>query len=363
MGEVTRPATPATGTGTGTGLVRLAMTVDALPVSGGVLFSRGRQALRVRGPEAWLSGALGRLREGVARPPADTALGRLVGELAGLGWIGTGPAPDPALHDGLPHQRQLGYLELFGPDPLRMQRRLDAARVAVIGVGGIGALAAREFVAAGVRGLWLLDPDRVETHNLNRQHLFGLDDVGVPKVMAAAARLRGLAPDVRITGLARRVGTPADLDVLPDGLDLLVLCADTPADIAALCWSWAAAHGTAMTSAAVGLDSGYWGPLLDPARGHCLNCFEAARRARCSADELRLEDTGATPTPHSFGPSNSAVAALLAHDCLRWLASGEAPTVGVRGQLAFDTGLTTRTDPVRSWCRHAEHPISRSTDC
>ncbi|MFF9867979.1 ThiF family adenylyltransferase [Streptomyces sp. NPDC013953] len=343
-------------------LVRLAATVDAMPVPGGVLLSRGRQALRVRGPQEWLTGAVDRLRGGTARPAARSALGRLVGELGRQGWITGEPAPDPGAYEGLPHQRQLGYLELFGPEPVRMQRRLDSARVAVVGVGGIGALAAREFVAAGVRELWLVDPDKVETHNLNRQHLYALEDVGTPKVTAAAARLRALAPDARITGLPLRVLAPEDLDALPDGIDLLVVGADTPAGITGICWAWAAARGTAMTSAAVGLDSGYWGPLLDPARGHCLRCFEEDRRARCDADGLRLEDAGTAPTPYSFGPSNSAVAALLAHDALRWLASGHAPTLGARGRLAFDTGRTTRhAGPDRCRCPVAPGPADRST--
>ncbi|MFJ8587797.1 HesA/MoeB/ThiF family protein [Streptomyces sp. NPDC093595] len=350
--------------------VRLAATVDAVPVPGGVLLSRGGQALRVRGPQEWLTGAVDRLRGGTARPAAGSALGRLVGELGRQGWITGEPAPDPGAYEGLPHQRQLGYLELFGPEPVRMQRRLDGARVAVVGVGGIGALAAREFVAAGVRELWLIDPDRVETHNLNRQHLYALEDVGTPKVTAAAARLRAIAPDARITGLPLRVLAPEDLDALPDGIDLLVVGADTPAGIAGICWTWAAARGTAMTSGAVGLDSGYWGPLLDPALGHCLPCFEEDRRARCGADELLLEDAGTAPTPYSFGPANSAVAALLAHDALRWLASGHAPTLGARGRLAFDTGRTAHhAGPGRCGCgaapgatdRATGHPLDRAT--
>ncbi|MBA2808636.1 ThiF family adenylyltransferase [Streptomyces sp. KM273126] len=340
--------------------VRLPATVDVVGLGDGVLLSRGRQALKVRGPQAWLAGALEQLRAGTAQPAAGSALGRLVGELGRMGWITTEPAPPPAAYDGLPHQRQLGYLELFGPEPVRMQRRLDTARVAVVGIGGIGALAAREFVAAGLRELWLIDPDRVETHNLNRQHLYTLDDVGTPKVNAAAARLRALAPDVRVTGNVRRVLTPEDLDILPDGIDLLVLGADTPAGITEVCWTWAAARGSAITSAAVGLDSGYWGPLLDPALGHCLRCFEEARRGRCGPDELRLEDADTTPTPYSFGPSNSAIAALLAHDALRWLASGTALTLGARGLMAFDTGrLTRHAGPDSCRCRADD----RSTDC
>lgn len=93
--------------------------------------------------------------------------------------------------------------------------------------------------------------------------------------------------------------------------------------------------------AAVGLDTGYWGPLLDPARGHCWPCFEMARQSGLTPDERKIESGSHTPTPYSFGPSNAAIAALLSHDVVRYLAAGNAPTLGARGHLRFDVGAMT----------------------
>ncbi|MGW7469469.1 ThiF family adenylyltransferase [Streptomyces xantholiticus] len=318
-------------------LVRLLGTVDVGPLPDGVLLTQGRRALRVRGPRPWLTEAVAGLRPGVPRPAEGSALGRLVAELSEQGWITT---EAPVVAPGLPHERQIGYLELFGPQPARMQRRLDTARVAVVGAGGIGAPVAQQLVASGVRRLDLVDPDRVETHNLNRQHLYVLEDVGTPKVTAAARRLAALAPDAEVTGIRRRVTTPRCLDVLPARPDVLVVAADAPEGITGICWEWATAAGVPLAVAAVGLDTGYWGPLLDPALGHCWWCFDAARQERLAPEERHLEATGQTPTPYSFGPSNAAVAALLAHDVVRWLAAGTAPTLGARGHLRFDTGET-----------------------
>ncbi len=71
------------------------------------------------------------------------------------------------------------------------QDRLSNETVLVLGVGGIGANVAIGLCRLGVRRVILVDKDVVEDHNLNRQHLYGVADVGKKKVEAAAAQLKG----------------------------------------------------------------------------------------------------------------------------------------------------------------------------
>jgi molybdopterin/thiamine biosynthesis adenylyltransferase/rhodanese-related sulfurtransferase len=85
------------------------------------------------------------------------------------------------------------------------QKRLAAARVAVVGVGGLGSPAALYLAAAGTGTLGLIDSDVVDISNLHRQILYATDDQGKPKVEVAAARLRALNPDVRIETHAVRL--------------------------------------------------------------------------------------------------------------------------------------------------------------
>ena len=85
------------------------------------------------------------------------------------------------------------------------QERVSCARVLIVGVGGLGSPVAMYLAAAGVGHLVLADADRVDVTNLQRQIIYSTTDVGLVKVDAAAARLRQLNPEIRITPLAARM--------------------------------------------------------------------------------------------------------------------------------------------------------------
>ena len=78
------------------------------------------------------------------------------------------------------------------------QRKLMRAKVLLIGAGGLGSPAAMYLAAAGVGTLGLVDFDRVDLSNLQRQLLHDTDDVGRPKVESATERLRSLNPNVDV---------------------------------------------------------------------------------------------------------------------------------------------------------------------
>jgi adenylyltransferase/sulfurtransferase len=78
------------------------------------------------------------------------------------------------------------------------QERLKAARVLIVGAGGLGCASALYLAAAGVGKLGLLDCDRVDESNLQRQLLYEPADVGQPKAAAARARIATLNPHVTV---------------------------------------------------------------------------------------------------------------------------------------------------------------------
>ena len=104
---------------------------------------------------------------------------------------------------------------------LEGQRRLKAARVLLVGAGGLGSPAALYLAAAGVGHLTLIDHDRVERSNLQRQLLHDTDAVGRPKVDSARARLRAVNPHVAVATHATRLSAANALEIV-HGHDLVL---------------------------------------------------------------------------------------------------------------------------------------------
>jgi molybdopterin/thiamine biosynthesis adenylyltransferase len=85
------------------------------------------------------------------------------------------------------------------------QSRLKAARVLVIGAGGIGSPALQYLAAAGVGTLTVIDDDRVDLSNLQRQTLFGTADIGESKAVAAVAAMERINPTIVPGGIGARL--------------------------------------------------------------------------------------------------------------------------------------------------------------
>ncbi|MCY7413323.1 MAG: HesA/MoeB/ThiF family protein, partial [Salinibacterium sp.] len=119
------------------------------------------------------------------------------------------------------YSRQLA-LPGFG---LESQRALQAARVLVIGAGGLGSAVIPALAGAGVGTIGIVDDDRVELSNLHRQLMHGVADIGAQKVTSAAATVAALNPETTVITIAERLTSAnalelfADYDLVIDGSD------------------------------------------------------------------------------------------------------------------------------------------------
>ncbi|SEP43498.1 adenylyltransferase and sulfurtransferase [Methylobacterium sp. ap11] len=119
------------------------------------------------------------------------------------------------------YARHIVLREVGGPG----QVRLKAARVLVIGAGGLGAPLIQYLAAAGIGTIGLVDDDTVSLSNLQRQVIHGTPDLGRPKVESAADAIARLNPNVRVETHALRLnpenaeGLIAAYDLVADGSD------------------------------------------------------------------------------------------------------------------------------------------------
>ena len=108
------------------------------------------------------------------------------------------------------YARHIVLREVGGPG----QARLKAARVLVVGAGGLGSPVLMYLAAAGVGTLGVIDDDVVSLSNLQRQVIFGTDDVGAPKAARAAEAITRLNPHVRAEPHVARLAAANALDVI-----------------------------------------------------------------------------------------------------------------------------------------------------
>jgi molybdopterin/thiamine biosynthesis adenylyltransferase len=101
------------------------------------------------------------------------------------------------------------------------QLKLKNSKACLLGVGGLGSVASMQLAAMGVGYLRIVDRDVVELDNLHRQHLYGVDYLGYPKVEAAAKRLRNLNPYITVEPLPLSINE-ANAEDIVEGMDVVV---------------------------------------------------------------------------------------------------------------------------------------------
>lgn len=126
---------------------------------------------------------------------------------------------------GRPELRRYSRHLLIPQVGLAGQERLRAARVLVIGAGGLGSPVLQYLAAAGVGRIGVVDDDTVDETNLQRQTIFATSDVGKPKASIAAQRVQEINPHVAVDALALRFDASNARDLVRL-YDVVVDCTD-----------------------------------------------------------------------------------------------------------------------------------------
>ena len=261
--------------------------------------------------------------------------------------------------------RQLRYFSDVGEPglmPSECQRRLREAKVAVLGVGGLGGSAAMWLACCGVGEMWLIDGDRVEVSNLNRQVLYSEADIGLLKVEAAARRLRAFDSAMRVTAAARRLESQADIAEFIAGADVVIDAADWPAhDIERWCNAACFEAGIPYVSMSHIPPIARVGPLFVPGVTGCFSCQEIAYRREYPLFDVAVEQQRAKTSPAAtLGPPCGITGGHVAMEVLHLLTGLAQPsTLGVAQIYDLRTMEIDREpvvpEPDCPVCGHLEH--------
>ncbi len=223
------------------------------------------------------------------------------------------------------YARHLVLREVGGPG----QQKLKAARVLLVGMGGLGAPAALYLAAAGVGTLGLADADTVSLSNLQRQVLYQTADLGRPKVDVAAERLTALNPHVAIESHPVWLGA-ANAGALISGYDLILDGTDdfsTRFAVSDAC----VAHGKTLVSGALGRWTGQVG------------VFQGQPCYRCLVPEVP-PDADTCALVGVVGALAGVIGSMMALEAVKVLTGAGQP---LAGRLLIYDALSAETRTVR----------------
>lgn len=213
-------------------------------------------------------------------------------------------------HQALRYNRQISLPEV----DLEGQEKWFAAKVLVIGVGGLGCAAAQNLVGAGIGKLILVDDDKVELNNLHRQVLHQEGDVGRLKVDSAKESLLRIHSECDIETVAMRLDDEQMLTAIAQ-VDIVLDCSDnlaTRKQINRLCWQQ---KKPLISGAAIRLE----GQLLCLSPGPESPCYECFSRL-FPEQNLSCTEAGVLP------PVVSIIGAMQAMETLKMLINlGQTP--------------------------------------
>ena len=252
------------------------------------------------------------------------AVGNLLAQLEELGLV-EDAADDDLISAAVTRRfdRQIRYFGdvTTGPAPSQCQARLESARVAVLGVGGLGGSAALFLASSGIGELLLIDGDRVEESNLNRQVLYAEADIGTLKVDAAAERIGAFSSKVRLATLPEAIDSEGALRKAIHGYDLVIDSADWPAHdieqwVNRACFAAEVPYITMSHFPPIARV----GPFYVPGVTGCFACQVTAYRRSYPLYDVAIEQRRAKTSPMgTLGPACGLIGGQVALDVMHHL--------------------------------------------
>jgi bacteriocin biosynthesis cyclodehydratase domain-containing protein len=246
--------------------------------------------------------------------------------------------------------RQLRYFSdiTTGPTASECQRKLERSRVAVLGVGGLGGWAALNLACCGVGELLLVDFDRVDLSNLNRQVLYSEADIGRLKAVAAAERLKGFNSAMQVEARVQRLDSEAAIAEAVEAYDLVIDACDWPAGdverwVNAACFAARVPYITMSHFPPIARV----GPLYVPGVTGCFACQEIGYRRTYPLFDVAMDQQRGKPSPAAtLGPACSLIGGQIGLDVLHFLTGLAQPSTLGTGHIYDLRTMALEREPV-----------------
>ena len=292
-----------------------------------------------------------RTREQLVEEFGADEVGDLLAQFEELGVV-----EDAADDDRIPEKvikrfdRQLRYFSdiTTGPTASQCQEILADSRIAVLGVGGLGGWSALNLACIGIGEMLLVDFDRVELSNLNRQVLFSESDIGRYKAVAAGERLKGFNSAMRVEARLQKLDSEAAVAETIAGYDLVIDACDWPAhDIEH--WINSACFAARIPFIAMSHfpPVARVGPLYVPEVTGCFSCQEIGYRRTYPLFDVAIEQQrGKTSPAATLGPACGMIGGQVGLDVMHQLTGLAQPsTLGVGHNFDLRT-MEVQREPV-----------------
>jgi molybdopterin-synthase adenylyltransferase len=201
-------------------------------------------------------------------------------------------------------------------DALELQKKIELSKMAVFGVGGIGTWIVNGLSQIGVGEIRIVDPDKIDKSNLNRQLFFNEEDIGKYKVDIIKSKL----PDTKIISYKKFISKEQNLEKIIKGTNFIVNCADFPSveETSRIINGYSERYNIPYSiSGGYNLHLGMVGPIIIPGKTATFNDFLEHQKKNDYFSKLEkikdIEQTG------NLGPIAGTIANLQVMEIFKYL--------------------------------------------
>ena len=234
------------------------------------------------------------------------------------------------------NEKNYEYISSLDKNPHKLLKKIKESHVAIVGCGGTGSIVVQNLVAMGFRRLSVIDYDKIEYSNLNRQIVYSYSDVGKYKAEVLANKLKLLHREVKVTSHIKKIQNEKDLiEIYDNNLPAFMVCGiDTPPILSRInVLKFCELHDIPSIFGGVGIETGNYGPLIDNEKDRKLY------QSSLNNIKSQYKVDGINLIKGSLCPTNSIISSFMALDIFKWFTNTNPLSYNKISNVDFSLGI------------------------